>query len=485
MSEVATKREGKPPVRPLRSGTATRWEPEACPDDDALATFAQGIAEGEEKARLEEHVRSCESCGAILETLTETYGGPTSRRAAGRYELVSPLGQGGMGVVYEARDPVLNRRIAVKLLHRGRQGKEEETRLLREAQAMARVAHPSVVTVYDAGIEDGRVFLAMELVRGPSLRQHLAEKPNMPFEARLALMRAAGKGLAAAHEANVVHRDFKPENILVGASGARVTDFGLARPGRTTLDEESPKSSDARWIKDAATRGVHGTPPYMSPEQLDGAELDARTDQWSFGVTLYEVAYRAHPFGLWGPNAPATLEELRRAMDRGPLPPPPNADAPAWIRPVIERALAIRPEDRWADMTELTKRLEGPEPESPEVTTHLRRLGIGLIVMAGLHLTMIVVFVGALMYPDDAPAQKEGATFLEIWGGAILAFWGPGGAVLAPLSAHGLSQRRWWALPLTFLYGFSALATGIGTPIGILAMYTLSRRSVRAALAKH
>src|SRR5688572_27584005 len=233
MSDAATKREGKgrpaaspslPPARPLRSGTATRWESATCPDDDALAMFAQGIAEGEEKIDLEAHVRSCESCEAILETLTETYGGPTSRRAAGRYELIALLGQGGMGVVYEARDPVLSRRVAVKLLHRGRDGKEEEARLLREAQAMARVAHPNVVTVYDAGVEDGRVFLAMELVRGRSLRHHLAENPTLSVDERLALMRSAALGLAAAHEANVVHRDFKPENILVGQNGARVTD---------------------------------------------------------------------------------------------------------------------------------------------------------------------------------------------------------------------------------------------------------------------
>ena len=148
-----------------------------CPEDDALSRFAEGALDGAERLAIETHVTDCTTCTQVLASLRDTFG--ADLRTLGRYEVLRPIGEGGMGVVYEARDPVLGRRVAVKVL-RARDDDDEEApaeqrRLLREARAMARVTDPNVVTVFDAGVEDGRVFLAMELVRGPHLLAHLAK----------------------------------------------------------------------------------------------------------------------------------------------------------------------------------------------------------------------------------------------------------------------------------------------------------------------
>jgi hypothetical protein len=455
---------------------------EACPDDDALATFAQGFATGEERARIEDHVKTCATCGDVIASMVATFGGPDSVRKAGRYELVKELGRGGMGVVFEARDPVLGRRVAVKVLSPTRGGEGEEARLLREARAMARVAHPNVVTVYDAGVEGGRVFLAMEIVRGPSRRELFASRPDLSVDERLELFRGAGRALAAAHAANVVHRDFKPENVLVGESGARVTDFGLARPSSAGFADLAPSSADARWITSGVTRGVHGTPAYMSPEQIDGREtIDARSDQFSFGVALYEAFYRAHPFGLWAEGAPETLADLRAAMERGPRRPAGHGDVPAWVWPVVARALHPRPDARWPSMDELVRRLDGSAPAKPRADRLLERLSTALWVMCGLHLPLVAVVAAALVMPDEGEVDKS--TFVEKLGGVALLLASLPGAAFAPLAAWGLSRRAWWATIAAAGYALVALPTAVGTPVAILVIYTLAQHEVRAALA--
>ncbi|MCA9718542.1 MAG: serine/threonine protein kinase, partial [Myxococcales bacterium] len=188
------------------------------------------------------------------------------RRCIGRYELLRPLGSGGMGMVLAARDPELERDVAVKVLHRAHA--EDETRasrLLREARAIARVAHPNVVAVHDAGVHDGQVFLVMELVEGATLRGWL-ERPRSWLEIVDKLL-AAGRGLAAAHAAGVVHRDFKPANVLVGRNGRpRVVDFGLARPTSDEPRRDAPAgegaASEALVGSLTVTGAVMGTPAY-------------------------------------------------------------------------------------------------------------------------------------------------------------------------------------------------------------------------------
>src|SRR5262245_37690244 len=207
-----------------------------------------------------------------------------------------------MGVVYAAYDPELDRRVALKLLHAGG-SVEARKRLLREAQAMARLAHPNVIAVHDVGTWGDEVFVAMEFVEGPTLAERVRdEEPG--WREVLDLYLQAGEGLAAAHVAGIVHRDFKPQNALVGRDGrVRVLDFGLARgtgalPPREA--EEGPDSGAAPGLLvTPLTRSGSrmGTPAYMSPEQFEGLPADELSDQFSFCVALYEALYGERPFG--------------------------------------------------------------------------------------------------------------------------------------------------------------------------------------------
>ena len=236
---------------------------------------------------------------------------PTDMHAGamlGRFKILDMLGAGGMGVVVAAYDPQLDRKVAIKVLRaRGLTGarrEKEAARLLREARAMAQLAHPHVVTVYEAGTIEDRVYLAMEYVAGQTLRQWLAERERTVAEI-LDVYIKAGRGLAAGHAAGLIHRDFKPDNVLVGDDGrVRVIDFGLARPTRgaaDTIDTPPPGelaaiSSSALDAKLTTVGGLFGTPRYMSPEQHRRVELDARADQFAFCVALYEALYERMPF---------------------------------------------------------------------------------------------------------------------------------------------------------------------------------------------
>ncbi len=236
----------------------------------------------------------------------------------GRYVILHRLGSGGMGIVYAAYDPELDRGIALKLLRPSAGDSamaERRARLLREAQAMARINHPNVIAVHDVGTVDERVFVAMELVEGVTLAAWLAERERPPGEI-VAAFAQAGRGLAAAHSRGLVHRDFKPDNVLFGADGrVRVLDFGLAHadaalPGSADSTFPPIDASPARSVSsiplaigsgrlsDPITResSLLGTPWYMSPEQLAQRRSDARSDQWSFCASLHEALYGEHPF---------------------------------------------------------------------------------------------------------------------------------------------------------------------------------------------
>ncbi|MEX1363935.1 MAG: serine/threonine-protein kinase, partial [Nannocystaceae bacterium] len=272
--------------------------------------------------------------------------GDASRTAAriGRYTILDAIGAGGMGRVYRAYDPQLDRRVALKLMHP--RVEEDATgaarRLRKEAKALARLNHPNVVTVFEVGLEASERFIAMEYVQGQHLAQWVAEHPvptpwraDARMESALAILHQAAKGLAAAHAVGLIHRDFKPSNVLLGDDGrVRVADFGLARVAPTMGTSAGP-SSGADEAATTTTSG--GTPRYMAPEQLAGRRVDARTDQYAFCVSAWEVLFGEHPNPEWS-------EEDRRPAPSG---------APTALVRLLERGLALEPDLRFADMTQL------------------------------------------------------------------------------------------------------------------------------------
>jgi serine/threonine protein kinase len=217
--------------------------------------------------------------------------------AIGRYLVLEQIGEGGMGVVHAAYDPELDRKIALKLVRATDQpSSHRSARMLREAQALARLAHPNVVAVHDVGVlDDGQVYLAMELVEGRTLKEW-ARKPGRRWTEIVEALIQAGEGLLAAHRAGLVHRDFKPANCVVDGQGrVRVLDFGLSRPTQA-LEEQVPEAAlrlaDGRTpllASVTAAGSIVGTPAYMPPEQLRGEPADARSDQYSFCVSAWEV----------------------------------------------------------------------------------------------------------------------------------------------------------------------------------------------------
>jgi hypothetical protein len=263
-----------------------------------------------------------------------------------RYLCLERLGGGGMGVVYAAYDKQLDRKLAIKLLHPGRddQAAPEQSHLLREARAMARLSHPNVVAIHDVGVADGRVFLAMDLVESGNLREWLDRGPTA--RAKLDALIAAGRGLAAAHEVGIVHRDFKLENVLLGKDGrVLVTDFGIARA------EPSAGSGPPLTAAGGATFAGAGTIGYMAPEQARGEPVDARADQFSFGVALYFAFCGRFPFPA------ADLGSYLESIDAGPPISVEWSRAPARLRRAANRALARDPADRYPTMTEMLRDL--------------------------------------------------------------------------------------------------------------------------------
>ncbi len=291
---------------------------------------------------------------ATLPTSAEDLAGETARAGHyGRFEVHGTLGAGGMGIVLAARDPDLDRRVALKILRpdlfAGESRGEADLRLTREAQAMARLAHPNVVTVYEVGRVGDHRFVAMELVEGTTLRGWLAAAPR-GWREIVAMFIGAGRGLAAAHAAGLVHRDFKPDNVLVGADGRpRVTDFGLVADGPPTIDDPP----DEPLAADVTGRGTAvGTPAYMSAEQWAGQVVDPRSDQFSFCVALWEALHGARPF------AGRKAGDIRRAVAAGAVTAPRRDDVPRWLQAVVRRGLAPSPADRWPSMAELLDALE-------------------------------------------------------------------------------------------------------------------------------
>jgi tetratricopeptide (TPR) repeat protein len=389
-------------------------------DTDTLRRLASGETP-EELAEARSHLEACAQCalesvrvgssaeptalltspGTVAEAPSPVTALPRGA-SVGRYLVLHPVGEGGMGVVYAAYDPELDRKVALKLLlaasQPGQGHGQGQSRLLREAQAMARLSHPNVTAVHDVGVLGEQVFVAMDLVEGGNLRTWL-QQPR-PWREVLRVLLQAGRGLAAAHAAGLVHRDFKPDNVLVGRDGrVQVTDFGLAR-----LAGEAEEAPPADAFPEAARRlhspltqvgTVVGTAAYMAPEQHRGQPPDARSDQFSFCVTLYLALYGRRPFdsqqmaqaarqGTGREPSTRTPFNSRLAVRGAPasliLPPPRSPRVPGWLKRALMRGLALHPEDRFPSMEALLERLSGP----PAAMRHARAAGLAaLLVGAG------------------------------------------------------------------------------------------------------
>ncbi len=331
----------------------------------------------------------------------------------GRFPILRRLGAGGMGAVYAAYDELLDRKVALKVMHSTRAGSlGRRQRTLVEARALARLTQANIPMVYEVGEAEGQVYISMEYIDGATLADWLAEAPRS-WQDILAMYLQAGAGLAAAHQAGIVHRDFKPDNVLVGRDGRpRVVDFGLARLGGAgspqaelpsslsgrvasstagTADRPGPEGAipmPARTLSASASLdrltvagSISGTPGYMSPEQYAGGDVDALSDQFSFCAALYEALYGYLPF----PGE--TLEELKKSVQGAVRPPPAGTRVPVEIQQALLRGLAAAPGGRFADMDELLSalRLELSETAGSSALGRFRilRLFAGLALVLG------------------------------------------------------------------------------------------------------
>ncbi|HHQ48256.1 MAG TPA: tetratricopeptide repeat protein [Acidobacteria bacterium] len=325
----------------------------------------------------------------------DEHGNPIAPGSAiGRYIVLHPVGSGAMGVVVAAYDPELDRKLAIKVVRPDPLGVEpgeaEQRRLLREAQAMAVLAHPNVVTVFDVGTVNDRVFIAMEYLDSETASRWL--EPGRTRAEILHVFQEAGKGLVAAHRAGLVHRDFKLDNVLVARDGrVKVTDFGLARPlpveedwiatgGRTvgTPVSRAPKGS-GRLLDTSLTAAdfIAGTPSYMAPECLQGKPATPASDQFSFCVALYRALYGDYPFV----RRPA-LDLITKG--RGPVQDPPaGSTVPPWIRSILLRGLAEHPEDRFPSMEDLLAALDRDPARKRRRLLRFTALAVGVVGVLG------------------------------------------------------------------------------------------------------
>lgn len=440
-----------------------------CPDENDLDGFAAGQLAGEAREAMVRHVAECEACQAVIaalarmravaagsssgiEHLASLYGEDAPALApgtrVGRFSLHERVGEGGMGVVYSAYDSELDRRVALKFLRRGGEvGRSEgQARLLQEAQSMARLGHPNVVGVFDVGSHQGSVYVAMEFVDGRTLGAWLQERPRAIAEI-LEMYLQAGAGLAAAHAVELVHRDFKPDNVLVRWDGrAGVTDFGLARrvapapgghePSAAAVVAPSGAAAQAEPAADADRSARAGTPRYMAPEQLMGGRIDARTDQFGFCIALYEALVGALPF------EGETVGERVAAMRAGRFEASGARMLPPRLAEALRRGLRADRAERFSSMDELCRALAPPPPA---------RRWLGVVVALGLVLALALSVAAVVSAEDpDEVCRAEGALAADDWSprragaleGALRAA-GAGEAARAARDALDRYAARW------------------------------------------
>lgn len=353
------------------------------------------------------HVLDLEGARIKARARALLFGGAGEALRIGRLEVLARVGAGGMGEVYAARDIELGRKVAVKLVRSDIDGAsgEASARIAREAQLMAQLTHPNVVRVYDVGRVDGRVYIVMEFVEGMTLSAWLG-RTSRTWRDIVERFILAGRGLAAAHRIGLVHRDFKPANVLVGDDGrVLVADFGLAR---ASLGEPDAVETEGSAATTSLAMGVEtvqgtilGTLGYMSPEQLSGAKVDTRSDIFSFCVALYEALAGVRPFAGDG------VSEILGSIECGALPPPaPGRRFPRQITRALARGLAAEPDRRFATIDELLAILEGVSRRRGRVLT--AALGLG------------VAFAGALTLPRVTadPCASTHAELDNVWNDA-------------------------------------------------------------------
>ncbi|HJZ88859.1 MAG TPA: serine/threonine-protein kinase [Polyangia bacterium] len=384
----------------------------ACPDDDSAAAFVEDLLPAAQRQQMWDHLDRCVTCRRLIsvlgrcppparaasvatrpvdsaaDTLVQTDPGRlepmlAAGQVVGRYVVDDVVGRGAMGVVYAAIDPELDRRVALKLLSAdvaapGQAPEPRQRRLLREAQALARISHPNVITVHDVGTAAGRVFVAMELIDGSTLTEWLRCSPR-PLSAIVAVFIEAGRGLSAAHAAGIVHGDFKPDNVLVARDGrVCVTDFGLAhsaQPGPTAAPAANLRQG-ARLSQSG--RGA-GTPAYMAPEVHLGRPATARSDQFSFCVALYEALHGERPF------SGTTTEELARAIvDGAQRAPRGRHDAPRWLARIVARGLSKAADQRYPSMDALLAGLTRRSRTRNRVAFALGAMALAVALVASL-----------------------------------------------------------------------------------------------------
>ncbi len=335
------------------------------PSENEVIALVEGSASPADAERVRAHCTQCESCLSLVAELSRQYSKevatvgdstPPAKPDAeleagstvGRYVVLERVGAGAMGVVYSARDPVLGRTVALKVLRQTTA--EHQTQLVREARTLARLNHPHVSAVYDAGTDVGP-WLAMEFIEGTSLRTVLhASNPDPASVMRL--FRQAGEGLAAAHALGIVHCDFKPDNVMVTKTGrAVVTDFGLANATTTLLADHESLSVEGDEMLATRRHRLLGTPAYMAPEQFAGQLADARSDQFGFCVSLHEALTGSRPFV--GTTLRELTDSLRTNNRVTAALRAPTARAGRLVKALLAKGLSFDPADRYSSMRAL------------------------------------------------------------------------------------------------------------------------------------
>jgi tetratricopeptide (TPR) repeat protein/tRNA A-37 threonylcarbamoyl transferase component Bud32 len=351
---------------------------------------------------------------ALARTIADAGGDELALKTGalvGRYVVIDHLGSGAMGSVFAAYDPELGRRVALKILHERSADESSRLRMLREAQAMARLQHPNVVVVFDVGAYDGRIWLAMELVEGQTLGAWL-RAAERDWAAVVEVLVAAAQGLAAAHSAGLIHRDVKPENIMISDGRVRVADFGLARAGADMAEEtgiDTVTRTGVNSLLDSDLTGVGalvGTPRYMSPEGFLGEPVDARGDQYGWAVTAWEALYGAPPVEA------ETLDELRRKVITGQRRPPTGRRVPKWLRRIVERCLEVLPDARFPSMSAVVAAIEVQRRRRRWLFGAYGAAGVAALVAAGL------AVAGLAERDADRRCVAAGAAIDEVWGSA-------------------------------------------------------------------